>query len=75
MGCSFAYAHPELQLGSDSRHGNDDDVLRALALFGDDLPGNLIVGEVAFQRFHALPDSAVDQRSRENIYAMRILLI
>lgn len=66
MGRTFAHAHPELQLGSDPRHWNDDDVLRALALFADDLPGNLIVGEAAFQRFHSLPertsraDSAAD---------------
>jgi DNA-binding Lrp family transcriptional regulator len=58
MGRTFAYAHPELQLGTDPRHWNDDDVLRALALFGDDLPGNLIVGEAAFQRFHTLPERA-----------------
>ncbi|NMM20921.1 MAG: type II toxin-antitoxin system HipA family toxin YjjJ [Rhodoferax sp.] len=58
MGRTFAHAHPELQLGSDPRHWNDDDVLRALALFGDDLPGNLIVGEAAFQRFHSLPERA-----------------
>jgi hypothetical protein len=58
MGRAFAHAHPELQLGHDPRHWNDDDVLRALALFGDDLPGNLIVGEAAFQRFHTLPERA-----------------
>ncbi len=58
MGRSFAHAHPELQLGSDPRHWTDDDALRALALFGDDLPGNLIVGEAAFQRFHSLSGRA-----------------
>ena len=58
MGRTFAHAHPELQLGTDPRHWNDDDVLRALALFGDDLPGNLIVGEAAFQRFHTLHERA-----------------
>ena len=58
MGRTFAHAHPELQLGTDPRHWNDDDVLRALALFGDDLPGNLVVGEAAFQRFHTLPQRA-----------------
>jgi hypothetical protein len=58
MGRTFAHAHPELQLGNDPRHWNDDDVLRALALYGDDLPGNLIVGEAAFQRFHTLPERA-----------------
>ena len=58
MGRTFAYAHPELQLGSDPRNWSDDDALRALALFGDDLPGNLVVGEAAFQRFHTLPERA-----------------
>jgi HipA-like C-terminal domain/Winged helix-turn-helix DNA-binding len=58
MGRTFAHAHPELQLGNDPRNWNDDDVLRALALVGEDLPGNLIVGEVAFQRFHTLPERA-----------------
>ena len=58
MGRTFAHAHPELQLGSDPRNWSDDDTLRALALFGDDLPGNLVVGEAAFQRFHTLPARA-----------------
>ncbi len=58
MGRTFAHAHPDLQLSHDPRHWTDDEVLRALALFGDDLPGNLIVGEVAFQRFHSLPQRA-----------------
>ncbi len=58
MGRTFAHAHPELQLGSDPRHWSEDDVLRALTLFGDDLPGNLIMGEAAFQRFHSLPGRA-----------------
>ncbi len=58
MGRTFAHAHPELQLGSDPRHWSDDDVLRALTLFGDDLPGNLILGEAAFARFFTLPERA-----------------
>ncbi|MBC7916491.1 MAG: type II toxin-antitoxin system HipA family toxin YjjJ [Rhodoferax sp.] len=58
MGRTFAHAHPELQLGNDPRNWNDDDVLRALALVGEDLPGNLIVGEAAFQRFHTLTERA-----------------
>lgn len=56
MGRTFAHAHPELQLLPDPRFWSDDDVLRALALCGDDLPGNLVVGEAAFQRFHTLPE-------------------
>ena len=58
MGRTFANAHPELQLGSDPSRWSDDDVLRAMVLFGDDLPGNLIVGDTAFQRFHSLPGRA-----------------
>ncbi len=58
MGRTFASTHPELQLGNDPRYWSDDDVLRALALCGDDLPGNLVVGEPAFARFHTLPDRA-----------------
>ena len=59
MGRTFAHAHPELQLGSDPQHWSGDDVLRALSMFGEDLPGNLIVGEAAFQRFHTLPQRAL----------------
>ncbi len=59
MGRAFAQAHPTLQLGTDPRYWSDDDVLRALALFGDDLPGNLVVGEAAFARFHGLPEQAL----------------
>jgi len=58
MGRTFAHAHPELQLGHDPGHWSDDDVLRAMTLYGDDLPGNLIMGEAAFQRFHTLPARA-----------------
>lgn len=56
MGRNFAHTHPELQLHSDPRHWSDDDVLRALALCGDDLPGNLVVGSASLERFFALAD-------------------
>ena len=58
MGRTFAHAHPELQLGHDPGHWSDDDVLRAMTLYGDDLPGNLVMGEAAFERFHTLPARA-----------------
>ena len=58
MGRTFAHKHPELQLGADPRHWSDDDVLKAMALFGDDLPGNLVVGDAALQRFYTLPARA-----------------
>lgn len=58
MGLTFANAHPELQLGANPRRWSDDDALKALATFGEDLPGNLIVGEQAFERFHGLASRA-----------------
>jgi hypothetical protein len=58
IGRTFASTHPELALGNDPRFWSDDDVLRAMALCGDDLPGNLVVGEAAFARFHTLPQRA-----------------
>lgn len=54
MGRNFAQLHPELQLPHDPRHWSDDDMLRALALRGEDLPGNLIVGDASLARFHIL---------------------
>ena len=66
MGRNFAHTHPELELPGDPRHWSDDDVLRALALGGEDLPGNLLVGSASLQRFGELPgrlaraQSAVD---------------
>ncbi|MCJ7799357.1 MAG: type II toxin-antitoxin system HipA family toxin YjjJ, partial [Polaromonas sp.] len=58
MGRTFAHAHPELQLAEDPRRWSDDDALKAMVMFGDDLPGNLIVGEPAFERFHSLAQRA-----------------
>jgi hypothetical protein len=54
MGRNFAQLHPDLQLPVDPRHWSDDDVLRALALRGEDLPGNLLVGNASLERFHTL---------------------
>lgn len=50
MGRHFAHRHPDLHLPTDPRHWSDDDVLRALALRGEDLPGNLIVGADSLMR-------------------------
>ena len=58
MGRTFAAAHPELQLAADPRRWSDDDALKAMVMFGDDLPGNLIVGEQAFERYHSLAQNA-----------------
>ncbi|MDR3004699.1 MAG: type II toxin-antitoxin system HipA family toxin YjjJ [Acidovorax sp.] len=50
LGRSFAKLHMEPALSPDPRQWSDDDVLRAITRFGNDLPGNLVVGEAALQR-------------------------
>lgn len=54
MGRTFAHGHPELQLPGDLRHWSDDHTLKAMVQAGDDLPGNLVVGQPAFDRFQTL---------------------
>ncbi|MEY3551354.1 MAG: hypothetical protein RL520_2022 [Pseudomonadota bacterium] len=51
MGQTFVQNHPELSLPADLRHWNDDHALKAMVLAGDDLPGNLIVGEQALASY------------------------
>ena len=63
MGRTFAAAHPDLKLGQNPAQWTDDEVLRALVLYGDDLPGNLVVGEAAFARFHTLGQRALQVAS------------
>ena len=55
LGRAFAHAQKELRLADNPNHWSDDDVLRALCQAGNDLPGNLIVGARAYERFTASP--------------------
>lgn len=43
--------HPDLMLPANILHWSDDDTLYFLARRGDDVPGNLIVGNEAYRRF------------------------
>ena len=61
LGRGFVAAHPALQLPANLQHWSDDHILKALANAGEDLPGNLIVGAAAFDRFLSLP---APQRTR-----------
>lgn len=70
IGRAFAQGHPELGLPANPEHWNDDDVLLALALCGEDLPGNLIVGAESFRRFHAIAARAVHRVSAADYPAM-----
>lgn len=49
---------------------NDDAHLIAMAHYGDDLAGNLIVGDIALERFYrrALTDDALAEAAREQAY-------
>jgi hypothetical protein len=61
LGRAFAQARQDLRLAENPAHWTDDDTLRALCLAGEDLPGNLIVGEESFRRFtQAAPVRPVD---------------
>jgi hypothetical protein len=54
LGRAFARTHAAvLQVPEDPRDWSDDDALHALSLLGADTPGDLIVGEAAYQRWAA----------------------
>lgn len=55
LGRGFAHGHPGLGLPTNLAHWSDDHILKALVNAGEDLPGNLLVGTAAFDRYHALP--------------------
>jgi hypothetical protein len=61
IGRTFAQAHPELDLAANPDHWNDDDVLKALCVAGENLPGNLVVGAASLARLHALAPTSVHE--------------
>jgi hypothetical protein len=63
--------HPELELPSDVRLWSSNDVLRYVSRWGWNLPGNLIVGDEALQRYldaAATPMPAIEPRERKRRY-------
>jgi len=60
---------------NDPRDWNDDDVLSYLLVEGDDLPGDLIVGDRAMERAHRaaenLPSTAIANDDRSRLYPER----
>jgi hypothetical protein len=75
LGRAFARAHgPRLNVPIDPTRWSDDDVLVALALAGEDVPGDLIVGEASlesFQRRRAEGLTAIPAAARERAYPRR----
>lgn len=55
LGRAFAHTQHHLRLAENPDHWTDDDVLKALCQSGEDLPGNLIVGARAFERYTQAP--------------------
>ena len=55
LGRAFAHTQGHLRLAENPDHWTDDDVLKALCQAGEDLPGNLIVGAQAFERYTQAP--------------------
>jgi HipA-like C-terminal domain/Winged helix-turn-helix DNA-binding len=51
LGRAFARAHQHIGLNANPREWTDDECLRALAIRGEDVSGNLIVGDESFARF------------------------
>ncbi|AVQ80230.1 MULTISPECIES: type II toxin-antitoxin system HipA family toxin YjjJ [unclassified Variovorax] len=70
IGRAFAHGHPELGLPANPDHWRDDDVLQALALCGEDLPGNLVVGGKSFRRFQSIAARPAPQVSPTDYPAM-----
>ncbi len=54
LGRSFARYRTELDLPGDLNRWSDHHVLIALTRRGEDLPGNLVIGEESFNRYQAL---------------------
>ncbi len=61
--------NPGLHLPSDILLWSDDDTLRFLALRGEDVPGNLILGNTSYRRFFDLPLPLVQATERSQAYA------
>jgi hypothetical protein len=54
LGARFSRGFPELRLPERTRDWSDSQVLTAISRRGEDLSGNLLVGDESIQRFHDL---------------------
>lgn len=59
LGRSFARRHADLALPEDVTAWSDHHVLIALARRGEDLPGNLVVGDESLERFRSLTPTPI----------------
>jgi hypothetical protein len=70
LGRQFARRNAALlQVAENPDNWSEDDALYAMALLGDDLPGDLIVGEPAYRRFLAQVQAGGDFLSEEDAEA------
>lgn len=70
IGRAFAHGHPELGLPANPEHWTDDNVLQALVLCGEDLPGNLVVGAASFNRFQSMAARSAPHVTADDYPAM-----
>jgi hypothetical protein len=61
LGRHFAAVHADLRLPARLTDWSDHHVLVAMSRRGEDLPGNLLVGEESFARWQAMDDVAVSR--------------
>ena len=73
LGRMFSKSYPSLNLEQSPNHWNDADTLRAISLFGDDLPGNLIVGGDALNRHLHQTQPEITTRGKYSMCADRAM--
>lgn len=73
LGRRFPQQHPDLNLPASILEWNDHQILTALSQRGDDLPGNLIVGEASLARYLRLKPKVVTPRTDYPRLAMNAL--
>lgn len=70
LGRNFARHHADLlKVGEDPSAWSDDDVLYALSLLGSDVPGDLVVGEVAARKWLEQVQAFKDGTARQGLTA------
>jgi hypothetical protein len=67
LGAAFARRVADLGLATDPREWSDDETLLALASAGEDLPGDLVVGDESARRYYAWRAGEVEAVARDAV--------
>jgi hypothetical protein len=72
----FARRHGHmLGLGPDPREWNDESIFTVLFVHGHDLPGDVVVGDLALERLRGADIAAIPEVQRPSAYAARALAV